>query len=437
MFHRKETQGGSPARAKRGPARRWLFRALTLLLVLGVTELISFAGLRLVRRDATISDLRRLQSATADYTAFHAKPSEAIHPYLGWVLNPDQEVRWRMGDQQFPVNRQGFADHEFGELRRRPDRVIIAILGGSVAMQMSAYGEERFRRALAADPEFAGKEIVLVRLALSGYKQPQQLMALNYLLALGAEFDYVVNIDGYNEIALPAAENFKQGVSVVYPRAWHVLMINVVDPRESDLAFRVLQLKSKRQQLARAAVDSPLNWSCTYNLVWYLRDLSLENRLVELELESRRNEERRGRGFQADGPADAFGSEDELLPRLAEVWRNCSLQMHRLSEANGAVYIHVLQPNQYYPGSKPLSDWEQENCLVPDQEYGEAVARGYPLLIGAGRDLEASGVRFHDATLLFADIDDDIYADYFCHYNQRGNDLLAEAVAEFIIDADR
>ena len=35
---------------------------------------------------------------------------------------------------------------------------------------------------------------------MPGYKQPQQLMAYNYLLSLGAEFDAVINIDGYNVI---------------------------------------------------------------------------------------------------------------------------------------------------------------------------------------------------------------------------------------------
>jgi len=437
MFQQRRSSTDPGAAAKSGRGKRWLFRAMTLLLVFGAVELISFFGLKVVRRDGTLSDIRQRQTDTAEYAVFHAKPSEAIHPYLGWVLNPDQSVGKPVNNQIIPVNAQGFEDHEFGELRRSEDRVIIAILGGSVAWQMSAFGEQRMRQALAAHPRFAGKEIVLVRLALSGYKQPQQLLALNYLLALGAEFDFVVNVDGYNEIALPAAENFNEGVNVSYPRAWRVLMVNVVDPRESDAAFRVLEAKAKRQRLAAAAVDSPLNWSCTYNLIWYVRDMSLHNSLVEFELEYRRNVETRGRGFQAVGPVDDFHTEAELFAALTELWRNSSLQLHRLSESNGAVYIHVLQPNQYVPDSKPLSGFERDNCIVPGQEYGEAVVRGYPLLIEAGRELESAGVRFHDATLLFTNVEADIYADCFCHYNQRGNDMLAETVAHLLIDADQ
>jgi hypothetical protein len=34
--------------------------------------------------------------------------------------------------------------------------------------------------------------------------------------------------------------------------------------------------------------------------------------------------------------------------------------MARLAEANGARYLHFLQPNQYLEGSKPISDEERE-----------------------------------------------------------------------------
>lgn len=48
-----------------------------------------------------------------------------------------------------------------------------------------------------------GKNFIVINFATDGYKQPQQLMILNYLLALGAEFDVVINLDGFNEVSLP------------------------------------------------------------------------------------------------------------------------------------------------------------------------------------------------------------------------------------------
>ena len=60
-------------------------------------------------------------------------------------------------------------------------------------------------------PRFSGKSFRFVRLAIDGNKQPQQLMTLNYLLTLGAEFDIVINLDGVNEASLPGMDNVPYG----------------------------------------------------------------------------------------------------------------------------------------------------------------------------------------------------------------------------------
>ena len=65
------------------------------------------------------------------------------------------------------------------------------------------------------------------------------------------------------------------------------------------------------------------------------------------------------------------------------------------------------------------------------------VKRGYPLMIEEGRKLRPHGVDFHDLTQLFTDQTHTIYSDYFCHYNQTGNDLLAAAVARLLLDSMR
>jgi hypothetical protein len=57
------------------------------------------------------------------------------------------------------------------------------------------------------------------------------------------------------------------------------------------------------------------------------------------------------------------------------------------------------------------------------------------LLLGDGAKLRAAGVDFRDVTRLFAKLAEPIYADPFCHYNQRGNELPAEAIAETIVAA--
>ena len=82
-----------------------------------------------------------------------------------------------------------------------------------------------------------------------------------------------------------------------------------------------------------------------------------------------------------------------------------------------------------------MGDQERNTAIYETLLSGQAIARGYPLLVRAGNELLEGGVDFHDLTMLFADVEEPIYADQFCHYNARGNDILARAVAERIVGA--
>jgi hypothetical protein len=95
--------------------------------------------------------------------------------------------------------------------------------------------------------------------------------------------------------------------------------------------------------------------------------------------------------------------------------------------------VHLLQPNQYVPDSKKLGSEEQSIAISDEHCYGFAVRQGYPDLLREGANLRAEGVDFHDLTKLFAAFANPIYVDTCCHYNQKGNDLLAEAVAEALL----
>jgi hypothetical protein len=276
-----------------------------------------------------------------------------------------------------------------------------------------------------------------VRLALSGHKQPQQLMSLAYLLAQGGELDVLVNIDGYNEAALTLSENALAGVALSYPRSWHHRLQDVVDPRVDSDSYELLRLRVLRRRAARFFDRPVLRRSPTCNLAWYVYDRWIERSLTMLGDTVRAHRNQQGHGFAKDGPREAFQSEEESARKAVEIWTEGSRQLHRLCQANGICYVHVLQPNQYLEGSKPLSPEEQEKYFAPEEDPSVAVAKAYPLMRSDGGSLAAQGLAFHDATLLFAGIRETLYSDYFCHYNQRGNDLLAEAVAGWILGALR
>ena len=424
----------SPPAAKLSRRKKFCFSAAAVLLALVVIELLSWLAVQVVELDSA-STLRMKQQELAQGGGLADNASETIHPYVGWVVNPQVKTGTDFFGRHVPVNSLGFLDEEHGIPKRSADRLIVGIAGASVAWQMSVAGEKTLRERLRKDPRFRDREIQIIRMAMSGYKQPQQLMQLNYLLALGAEFDVVVNVDGYNEMALAVCENYDSNVFVAYPRMWHARMQDVVDPRVYSLSYRLLQTRATRQQLATDRLDSPLSWSSTLNLIWHFRNQRLENQLLELGTDLRRQKNTAGLGFGRLGPSQLSSGEEGAYRDAVEVWKNCSRQMHRLCRGNGIVYVHCLQPNQYFPGSKPMGETERLLAWIDRQKYGESIAKGYPLLISQGKSLRDEGIAFQDLTMLFSKIEDPIYADPFCHYNQHGNDLLAAAVGERIIDA--
>ncbi len=121
------------------------------------------------------------------------------------------------------------------------------------------------------------------------------------------------------------------------------------------------------------------------------------------------------------------------MTELAALWHDASLQLARLCAANGVQYFHFLQPNQYLPGSKQLSEEELRTAFLGGHAYGRWVPLGYPLLREEGSALVAAGVKFHDLTDVFADVTETIYVDDCCHVNERGNELMAREMARFVL----
>ena len=75
---------------------------------------------------------------------------------------------------------------------------------------------DRLAAALAAAPAFRGRDIVPLCFSHEGYKQPQQLLILSYFLSIGQAFDVVVNIDGFNEVAISPL-NDARGLDISMP----------------------------------------------------------------------------------------------------------------------------------------------------------------------------------------------------------------------------
>jgi len=412
--------------------KRVAFIGLTLLLSYLACEALAIVGLAMTGDDYFAADTYNGLKNLAEGAGVSSGASEAIHPFLGWVHNPQVSEPTEIFGRAIPVNELGFQDTNHAVQKRGSDRFLLAIAGGSVAWQMSIAGEETLRKKLESHVALKGRRLEIVRLATSGYKQPQQLMALNYVQTLGGEFDAVVNVDGYNEVALAIAENTDAGTAMAYPRAWHARVIEAMDPRSFAAASQLLHLRASRQLMAQHFQNSWFRGSPMRVLWWRFRDSQAKRAMVEFGFEVSR--QRKG-SFLNHGPQEEFADRDAICTAAVDLWQRSSDQMNRVCNANNALYLHVLQPNLYLSESKPtLSSHEQEFCYGPEMITSAIATETYPLLRSRAEQLEQLGVRFSDQTMLFADISDTIYVDPYCHYNARGNEMLATSVAEELLE---
>ncbi|HBH19769.1 MAG TPA: hypothetical protein DEB30_04560 [Candidatus Peribacter riflensis] len=348
-----------------------------------------------------------------------------VHPYMGYTRKIDH------------VNNVPGQDYLLGLkplIAASPGTAIIGIFGGSVAEQFSQAGSGVLKHLLSQDPRFAGKDLVIFTAAIGGFKQPQQLMSLNYLLSLGQHFDAIVNIDGFNEVAGPSVSNIPKNVSPYYPSGWYHLAGRLPDTRVLEHIGAVAYSRKRRKDAASLMLSStPLGHSTTAQFLWKGWDGMLASRVAESELAlleqpSAQVDDTLQRGLPYD-----YRGDEQLLADLVEQWKRSSLLMHGIAKAEGIPYFHFLQPNQYVPDTKLFSATERRTALNVESPYRRWVMQGYPILREAGKDLQKQGVDFHDLTGLYARVPETIYKDDCCHVNTLGNAILGQIVVDAIL----
>lgn len=441
-------------RGTRTTGRRLLLAALLLVALAGAIEAGSFllwwasegsrfsssetdrlaaeaaAGRRQLaaRREAEAAAQERRATATTA-AATHLR-DESLHPFLGYVVDPDVNLR---AEDSFPgltVTPQGFLAHDADAAPRppAPEPLRVAVFGGSVAQIFSLSGGDGLARGLAAGGVAPPGGVALVSRALGGWKQPQQLMALAWSLAHGERFDAVVVLDGFNDLVLSQVENAGAKVYPFYPRGWRLrtrlLPDADLEERIGELAF----LRRRRAERAEAFAAGVWRRSPTAALVWRALDRRATTTIAAAERRVADWALPRHRPFVSRGPDFSYPSRADLYRDLAAFWARSSRQMHDLAAARGIAYVHFLQPNQYVPGSKPLSGEERRNGFREGHPYQAAVVEGWTHLVAAGEELREAGVAFHDLTGIFAERRETLYIDDCCHLNPRGNELLGETI---------
>ena len=409
--------------------KKVLYSAVIVLVLAVIVELLaSVAGAMVTGRRFSSARLQRQRDAlvaNAGRVAINPNAQwlqdEILHPYVGYT----------------PVPRgAGTSAGVAGPVAatpptRGPDRVTIAFVGGSFAVAFAEHGAPRLLARLSELPAFRGKTLVPLNLAVGGYKQPQQLMSVAYLLSLGGELDLLVNLDGFNDVVLHATENAPARVFPAFPRRWHRRVDGILHGGALRFMLLRVQLEQRRAALAQAFSASPWRYFNLPNLVYVVLDRDLERRVVDTDHDLL-GVERATRSTPANGPQIAFTGETEMLAHLAGLWQRSSRLLDRLARANGIRYYHFLQPNQYVPGSKPMGPAERASARIANHPYGRLVEAGYPMLQRAGRDLQAEGVRFVDLTGAFADHAEPLYVDACCHVSERGNAIVTDLIFDTI-----
>ncbi len=340
-----------------------------------------------------------------------------LHPYYGYDTVAGQAMQVRAAQLM-----QSPAGGEFTH---------VVVVGGSVACVLVDLSRDRLAAGIRQDPHWGGKPVEIHVLGQGGMKQPQQALATAYALALGWKPDLVINVDGFNEVAL-GNQNSGYGAHPLYPSLphWSHLATGASGSPETErLRDEMMELRDRTVSL----LDFVLGAGLTHSAVagYYTRQHAAGNirdhRILQAEyvrqISSKRNPALHGPQFMP--------GLDSVLQTAVRGWKESSVSLASMCAARDIEYLHVLQPTLHDEGSKPLSKREVTTGKATET-WVDGCRVGYPLLRAAGEELVQRGVPFLDKSRIFAEVEEQLYYDA-CHFNQVGCDLLADAITEALL----
>lgn len=340
-----------------------------------------------------------------------------LHPYFGFICPP------------------AYADLPFKKTSK--DQFVIGIFGGSVARRFYMYEvvHHVLANALQPLPQFQGKEIVILKFANPAHKQPQQLLTLNYYLSIGQELDMVINIDGFNELAVSYL-NDQAGVEVSMPNGIVVapliaLANKEVAPEDLALSLEVLQLKksvkktANRLRRCRLATGYMLRWVQARHLL--NQYVSKSERLNQIK-----RQEGKDSLVYLKRVETPLG-DPEVFERTLDVWRNSSVAMNDLLTARKIPYFEFIQPNQYYATRRQFSADESKIAFHEASPFKEPTIKGYPRLLARIDSVRDAGVIVFNAVNVFDETPEMVYMDSCCHYSDKGNEVFSRYIGQSLV----
>lgn len=404
------------------PKGRLSLVAINVLTFVVLAE-IAALGFHYVQHGAFFYTAARESPPALPETSRGELSADVLHPYFGPIHRPGVRPQ---------TNNVGFgAKRAFPYTRASGRQYLVGIFGGSVAQAFCDRGAARLVAALQRDADFAAREIVPLCFSHEGYKQPQQLIVLAYFLSLGQQYDLVINIDGFNEVAL-GSRSHERGRDISMPSPIHVdPLLNLIDQatltparvqalaRISLYKDRLNRLRERMDRSRVAAVHFALDRYYMFTMARYQREVDGYDALPSNPPASS--------VLVLTPPMKKRESVTAVYEDIAAGWATASLLMRDMLAARGVRYLHVLQPNQYFT-SRAFSDEEARIALNDKQPFKQSAEQGYPVLVRAATAF-AGTEEFVDGTTVFDGETAAVYEDDCCHYTDRGYEILAELIA--------
>lgn len=365
---------------------------------------------------------------------------ERFHPFFGFIQNPSPDFR-----PGFKINNYGFIspyDYPFKKFKK--NQFVIGIFGGSVASDFSIFQIQNkiLPEYLKQVPGLQDKEFVILSFATGGYKQPQQLLILNYFLALGQELDLVVNIDGFNEVALSNLNN-KNQINLAMPSIQHIspltsLANNSLSIEAMQATIRIKENKTRINEGLESLQHCSLA-ACDALTSVYVQNLVNNYRKDVIAFEKERSKKQQ----DEEGSVIFINKNKSILEdsaafeQMAWNWAKSSIFMHKILSASNVPYFQVLQPNQYYQTKRVFGEAEKRIAFNKETPYAKAVKLGYPAILGKFPNLQKNNINILNGVKVFDKTKDTVYVDSCCHYNQAGEVIFSNYVGSSILESLR
>ncbi|ABG50949.1 hypothetical protein Tery_1678 [Trichodesmium erythraeum IMS101] len=366
---------------------------------------------------------------------------ERLHPFFGYVLKQGSFANEELGIR---VNNYGLVSmYDYPFVKSNKNQFIIGVFGGSVANDFAvnsisngSIGDQGFIQNLKQIPQLKEKEIIILCFASGGYKQPQQLLMLNYFISIGQEFDLVINIDGFNEVALSHQNNQKR-IDLSLPSIQHILPLTQLASDDLSVMAAIVQISELKNNLSTGINKLE---SCKLALCYGWRSLQVKGLFDRYKTEIIKYDKKIAKNSsKIDGSNSlvylkkmpAVLEEKVAFEKVAENWYESSLTMSQILADRNILYLHFIQPNQYYPTEKVYSP-EEKIFIIEDHSYAVGVRKGYPVLLSKINSLQEAKVNIFNTVNIFDEEKEIVYRDACCHYNMVGQTILERYVANSI-----